>query len=299
MYSPTIFVRKNKRGEKKMGFTDFEYNGQRLSEYGCIICVINGSTGAETIDVGNKVKFNTINNQSRNNSNRFKLYQSTYEEYFTKTFEICKFDCNNQNDKYFTDDEVRRIIRWLNQKTFHKFKMIYSDGQYSNIYYNGSFNVQLIVLGEKVIGMSLSFESDSPYGYYEPISYYMDFSNTSNEYVVYDSSDESGYIYPKDVKFEILENGNLTVCNSLDDSKVVINNCTTGEVITFNADTKTIYSNKRDSTIQNYFNYNFLKVVNKSDEFNSEEDYAKNVYTANLKCIISFSYSPIAKIGVI
>ena len=101
------------------------------------------------------------------------------------------------------------------------------------------------------------------------------------------------------LKFEILENGNLTVCNSLDDSKVVINNCTTGEVITFNADTKTIYSNKRDSTIQNYFNYNFLKVVNKSDEFNSEEDYSKNVYTANLKCIISFSYSPIAKIGVI
>ena len=98
---------------------------------------------------------------------------------------------------------------------------------------------------------------------------------------------------------EILENGNLTIVNSLDGSKVVVNNCTTGEVITFNADTKTIYSNKRDSTIQNYFNYNFLKVVNKSDEFNSEEDCAKNVYTTNLKCIISFSYSPIAKIGVI
>ena len=55
-----------------MNFTDFEYNGRRLSEYECMICVINGTTGAETVDVGNKIKFNTINNQSKNNSNRFK-----------------------------------------------------------------------------------------------------------------------------------------------------------------------------------------------------------------------------------
>ena len=282
-----------------MGFTDFEYNGQRLSEFGCILCTINGNTGAETVDVGNKIKFNTINNQTKNNSNRFKLYQSTYDEIFTKSFEICKNDCNDANNKYFTDDEVRKIVRWLNQKRFHKFRMIYPDGQYSNIYYNGSFNVQLIVLGERVIGMSLSFECDSSYGFYEPITYYMDFSDTNNEFVVYDQSDEAGHIYPKDVRIEILEDGNLTISNSLDDDKVIINNCINGEIITFNICTKSISSNKRDSTIQNYFNYNFLKVVNKSDEFTSEEDYARNVYSTNLKCIISFSYSPIAKIGVI
>lgn len=282
-----------------MNFTDFEYNGQRLSEFGCMVCVINGSTGADTVDVGNKIKFNTINNQSKNNANRFMLYQSTYEDPFAKSFEICKNVCNDANDKYFSDDEVRRIVRWLNQKKFHKFKMIYSDGQYSNIYYNGSFNVQLIVLGEQVIGMELSFESSSPYGLYEPLSYYMDFSDTNNKFVVYDQSDESGYIYPEDVKIEILENGNLTIYNSLDDDKVVINGCTSGEIITFDIPTKSIMSNRRDSTIQNYFNYNFLKVVNKNGDFTSEEDYAKNVYTTNLKCIISFSYSPIAKIGVI
>ena len=281
-----------------MNFTDFEYNGRRLSEYECMICVINGTTGAETVDVGNKIKFNTINNQSKNNSNRFKLYQSSYDEVFTKPFEICKNGCDD-NNKYFTDDEVRRIIRWLNQKSFHKFKMIYSDGQYHNIYYNGSFNVQLIVLGERVIGMSLSFESSSPYGFYEPSSYYMDFSDTNNKFTIYDQSDEAGYIYPEDVKIEILEDGNLTINNSLDEDKVVINNCIKGEIITFHIPTKSISSNKRDSTIQNYFNYNFLKVVNKSDEFTSEEDYAENVYTTNLKCNISFSYSPVAKIGVI
>ena len=38
---------------------------------------------------------------------------------------------------------------------------------------------------------------------------------------------------------------------------------------------------------------------NKNDEFYSEEEYAKNVYATNLKCNISLSYSPIAKIGVI
>ena len=103
-----------------MNLTDFEYNGQRLSEFGCMVCVINGSTSADTVDVGNKIKFNTINNQGKNNANRFTLYQSTYEDPFTKTIEICKNTCNDVDDKYLSDEEVRRIVRWLNQKSFHK-----------------------------------------------------------------------------------------------------------------------------------------------------------------------------------
>ena len=281
-----------------MNFTDFEYNGRRLSEFGCIICCINSGGGLETKDIGNKITFNKLNFKGKNNAQRFKLADTTYEEAFTTTFEIAKYNCNNVNDNYMSDEEARTLVKWLNQKTFHKFKMIYTDGQFSNIYYNGSFNIQMIVLGEKILGLSLTFESESPYGFYEPIIYNMDFSGDNKEFCIYDSSDESGFIYPE-VKIEILEDGNLTLSNSMSEEKTVISGCTVGEIITLDGNNKLISSNKRDSTISNYFNYNFPKVINKNDEFYSEEEYAKNVYATNLKCNISLSYSPIAKIGVI
>lgn len=283
-----------------MNFTDFEYNGRKLSEFGCIVCNLDsGSGGLETKDVGNKLTFNKLTFKGKNNSQRFKLTDSNYEEPFTTTIEIMKHNCNDLEDVYMSDEEVRSLVRWLNQKTFHKFKMIYPEGQFSNIYYNGSFNVQTIVLGDKIIGLSLTFEADSSYGFYEPITYNMDFSDTTNEFIIYDSSDESGFIYPETMKIEILENGNLTIANSLSDEKTVIHNCVKGEVLTLDPNNKLIFSTKRDSTIANYFNYNFPKIINKNDEYYSEEEYAKNVFTVNLKCNISLSYSPIAKIGVI
>ena len=281
-----------------MNFTDFEYNGRRLSEFGCIICNINSGGGLETKDIGNKITFNKLNFNGKNNAKRFKLINTSYEETFTTSFEIMKYNCNNINDNYMTDDEARLLMRWLNQKTFHKFKMIYADGQFSNIYYNGSFNVQAIILGEKILGLSLTFESESPYGFYEPITYDMDFSNDDKEFCIYDSSDESGFIYPE-VKIEILENGNLTLSNSMSEEKTIINGCAVGEIIMLDGNNKLISSNKRDSTVSNYFNYDFPKVINKNDELYSEGEFAKNVYTASLKCNISLSYSPIAKIGVI
>lgn len=208
---------------------------------------------------------------------------------------------------YFTDEETIKIVRWLNQKKYHKFKMIDSDGQFPNIYYNGSFNVRLLTLANRVIGMSLDFTSDAPFGRYEPISHFMDFSvelpissgNVLGEYILYDQSDEAGYIYPDNLEIEVLENGDLTIHNTLDDEDVIIRNCTSGELITLDGKNKIIQSNQPHPTLYNDFNYHFFRIINNYGECDENDTYSQNIYTVSMKCRISFSYSPIAKIGVI
>lgn len=296
-----------------MNYVDFEYNGRRLSEYGCMVCSMLSSDDKEEKDIGNQIKFNTINYNNENNSNKFRLLSSGYENAYSTHLEICKSVCNENGQTFFTDDEAVKIIRWLNQKKFHKFRMIYEDGQFPNIYYNGSFNVKPIVLSGKIIGMSLDFTSDAPFGYYEPIQHDMDFSEElpsfvndtdtkcpmTGEYILYDQSDEAGYIYPDCVEIEILEDGNLMIHNSMDDEDVVINNCVSGETITLNCKYRIIKSDSEHPGLYNDFNYHFLRIINNYDESDENDSFSKNIFTVSLKCRISFSYSPIAKIGVI
>lgn len=294
-----------------MNCIDFEYNGHKLSEFGCIVCRILTNANAEAKDIGNQIKFNIVNSRNENSSHKFQLLNSEYENVYSMSLEIGKSVSKNQKNMYFTDDEAIRMVRWLNQKKFHKLRMLDEDGQYPIVYYNGSFNVRPITLSNKTIGMSLDFMSDSPFGYYEPISHSMDFSvvfssdstlppgSRLGEYILYDHSDEAGYIYPENVEIEILENGNLAIHNSLDDEDVIVNNCVSGEILTLNGKYKILTSNMGHPNLYNDFNYHFLKVINTYDECDENDSYSKNIFTVSLKCRISFSYSPIAKIGVI
>lgn len=298
-YTVILCVYKNKKGGGLMFFSDFEYNNQRLSDYGCMVCNITSNSGIETKNIGNKITFNTVDFQGNNNTGKFRLLNTSYEERFSTNFEICKYDCNNLDNRYFSDEETTKIVRWLNQKKFHKFRMIYSDSQYPMVYYNGSFNVELLTLNENVIGMLLNFESDAPFGYYEQTEFHMDFSDTDNEFVLYDISDETGYLYPDGLTIRILEDGDLTVCNSLDKYDVVVNSCKSGELITLDGRHKIIHSNMVHENLHNDFNYNFLKVINNSDGNTDEDGGRKNIYKTTLKCKINLSYSPIAKVGVV
>ena len=43
--------------------TDFEYDGQYLSDYGFIICDFNYSKGSVTVDTGSKLSFEKVNSE--------------------------------------------------------------------------------------------------------------------------------------------------------------------------------------------------------------------------------------------
>ena len=288
-----------------MSFTDFEFNGQKLSDFGCIVCTFSGGGSTQTISIGSNLSLNTINRSGLNN---FEILSTKYDEPFSFKIQICKNECGYfiNERRFITENEVSKIMRWLNKKSYRKFKMIYSDGKCSNMYYKGTFpSIQMITLGENIIGLELSFQANAPFGYYEPLDFDMDFSDINNEFTIYDSSDEIGYIYPHILQVTVLEDGDLEIKNSQDKETVIIKNCIEGEIITLDGKNKIITSNKTHSTLYNDFNYNFVKIINKcgdSDDYyevDNEDDQVENVFSTTLPCMIHLSYSPICKMGVI
>ena len=58
----SLFYVKQKytKGGYIMSFTDFEYNGQRLSDFGCMVCEFD-TPGLKTVSMGSELTLNTIN----------------------------------------------------------------------------------------------------------------------------------------------------------------------------------------------------------------------------------------------
>lgn len=287
-----------------MSFTDFEYNGQRASDFGCMVCEFNG-VGLETVSIGSNLVLNTVN---KSMVNRFDIMSTKYDEPFTKTFKICKHTCDNYNlgTQEFEEELIARIVRWLNKKHYRKFKMLYSDGKCSDMYYKGTFPViQAITLGERIVGLELTFKANASFGYYEPLEFYMEFPDTETEFCIYDTSDEEGFIYPSKVEITVLEDGDLEIYNSQETKYTIIKNCIAGETITFDDVTKNPFSDVAHPRLYNDFNYTFIRIMNKSGEcddyygVNNEEDDRENIFTVSLPCNIYLKYSPICKMGVI
>lgn len=284
-----------------MGYTDFEYNGLRLSDFGCMVCSFD-NPGLETSSVGSKITLNTIQSKT----NKFHLSSIKYEEVYSEPFQICKYRCHEPNEDSFSKEELSKIISWLNKKTYNKFKPIYPDGEYSPIYYMGTFNIQKITLAGEVIGLELTFIADAPWGYYEPLEYIMDFSDPSTEFIIHDISDEVGYIYPSLLEIECLSGTEsnpvtLRISNSQENKVVEIKGCKKGEVIALEGEYKKISTNVSHPILYNDFNYNFVKVIRKENWENGYEDENSNIniYTVNEPCIIHLIYSPICKLGVL
>ena len=81
-------------------FTNFEFAGEKLSDYKMMVCKFDGSGGLETVSSGADVTFQQIR---PGGSNRFLLYASTYESALSATFQICKnpFLQKNRRNLFF------------------------------------------------------------------------------------------------------------------------------------------------------------------------------------------------------
>lgn len=278
---------------------DFEYDNQRLSDYNCIVCHILEGGDASAISIGSQLTFNTLPIISQN---KFKLMSTQYDEAYTVTLEICKYNCKDPDDNTFTQEEISYIMRWLNKRTFKKFKVVYEDGEMSNVYYNASFNVNPITYYGDVIGFQLTLQTDAPFGYYDEIEYTMDFTADKLKHSYYDVSDEIGYIYPASMTIELLETGNFEMTNSQETERTTaIKNCVAGEIITL-IENKTISSSETHNKLYNDFNYIFPRICNKNEDiygYGYADDNMENTFTVNMPCKITFKYSPICKMGIV
>lgn len=271
-----------------MQMIDFEYNGEKLSERNLMLCNFDGAN--EEVEVANVISINKIRTP---NSNKYMSVGYSYDEALTIEFSICKNLCNSNDEIVISDTELNGIMRWLNRKRLCKFKPIYDDNSFHNVYFNGTFNIQPIKMGCNIVGINLTFTTDAPFGFVEPLTYSYTFDDENNELIIDDTSDEVGHLYCN-VTIKCLEAGDLQINNSLDiNNIVIIKNCSVNETITLHGEQKIIETdNVSHKKIYNDFNYNFLRINNTYED-------VRNKFTSNLNCEITIKYSPIMKVGLV
>lgn len=260
---------------------DFEYDNLRLSDKGFIICKFD-SSGSETITNGSNITFNTI---STMNGARHELTSTEYGDYLTTTIQICKHPCNSDYEE-ISINELRDIMRWLNRKGFHKFKLL--DVDYLEFYFEASFNVSRIEINGKVYGLELEMITNRPFALHDPIVEDISIKEKNGSKNIGSQSDEEGYIYPE-MEITLHSDGDLEIYNEADRRTMRIVNCKSDEVIKVNY--PMIESSLDTHKIQNDFNWIFFRINN---VFNNRV----NTIVASIPCDIKIKYSPIVKMGI-
>lgn len=271
-----------------MYIMDFEFADKRLSEFGCIIGVLKGSTDTNEIDVGCNITFNKIKN---NHTSKYDIASSSYEEVYTTTIEIFKNFCESGQD-CFTTLEAEKMIKWLNRRTYHKFKMYGSIFSDVDICYFGTFtSVKQIMLGNRIIGLSAVFEANTPYALGEEVT--VDFDLSADEkFELFPEGDEYGIVYPA-VKIKCLSDGDLKLYNETTDNYIYVSGCTKDETLTVLGEYEIILSDKREQKdISNCFNYEYFEML-------IDDEKVSNHYYSTIPCELSISYRPIRKVAVI
>lgn len=262
---------------------DFEYDGRYLSDYNFIICNF-GDKGIENISGGSNITFNKV---MREQGKIYGLSSTQYSECLECTFQICKDPCI-YNDYVIDNEEYREIMRWLNRREFLPFKPFNSGtGGYEGIWFNGSFNINKLVMDGKTYGLELTLITDKPFGYGKEIVRTLNFSAADQVKTFADTSDEIGVAYP-DMKIKCMANGDLTIRNITYPCAAVIKNCSRGEVIDIMGSTKIISSSLDSHDIADDFNYEFFKIEN---QFRQRD----NKIAVSIPCEIRISYYPIIK----
>lgn len=270
-----------------MNALDFEYDGLKLSEFGCTICTFDHSDNENTT-MGSVITFNTTYVLG---NNKFILNNIAYETCIEAEFEICKNPCNISDDSEmrFSVDDQRRIMRWLNRGEFLKFKII--DNEYENIYYEGSFyNIEKVEVGGNVIGFHLYLMTNSPFAFRNPEIFKFNIAAEDDFYTISDISDKIGYTYA-DLEITCKQEGTLRITNSIDNVTTEIKNCKIGEVITIENMIIESSLNSHKSTIMNDFNFKFVKISNSFSE-------RTNRLTFSLPCSVVLKYTPTMKVGI-
>lgn len=283
--------------------TDFEYDGQYLSDFGFIICQFDASNGTNIVSSGSTITFNTV---SQHRGAYFGLAGTKYEECIQTTFDICK-NPDIHKDMRITTEEYRNLARWLNRKEFLQLNFIDDvdyDTYYEPYYYDASFNIDKIKLHEVLYGMRLTMQTNRPFAYGKTItkildatdeSIYNKFYSTQNpNYKIEDKSDEIGYIYPK-ITITVTKDCNIRIYNYSTVDTMIINNCKKNEVIT--VDYPTITSEVPEEMedfvhdLANDFNFGFIRIGNK---------YNNRTNRLGIwgYCTVKFEYNPIVKVGV-
>lgn len=270
---------------------DFEFNGELLSEHGCALGYTDSSSSSST---EGGVSLTTVKNNDID-----MLISRQYQNTLTKTFDIIKMSCISGGYDYFTDYDREYLLVWLSQPGFHEFRPIYDNSDIVDVLFFGMFtNITEIALCDKIIGYTVTFTTNAPYGFGYPVEGSVTLNSSNNNFEILNDSQEIGNLYFDEFKVKCGANGELILTNNQDEStrRTRITNCKANEVIDFDCKNKLITSSLSHDKLYNDYNYKWPRLY---------RDYlvTHNKFTLDTSkmasATITYKYYPIRKVGQI
>lgn len=259
---------------------DFVFDKVALSDLG-YIAVFQSS---EEQVVVSEMSLNTVKG-ARSDKSHATSY--TYPNNYSDTFMILKNPCEYNDDEMdLTNKEISELIKWLCRKEYKWFRFVDDDDD-DEIWYEVKFDAKKEYAGERVIGLSLTVEANTPYGFTKEKTR----KYTASPMKIKVHSDEEGYIYPT-VRITLRQGGNLVLTNTFENRSTTLKNCVNNEtIVLYGDDLQQIVSSNPNHDYVTEFNYKFPRLCNKYNEY-------LNTFTSNLPCDISFTYREIRKVGM-
>lgn len=265
---------------------DFEYDGKLLSDFGMMVCTFTEGGSANTTEKGSEIEFNLV---PSGYGKRFYAAGLQYSSYLSTTFQICKRpDCFPEDQMEITSSEFRELSRWLNRKEFLWFRSFdWQEPEKEKPWFRASFNLSRIETGRMTVGVELNMTTDAPFGYGEEEEIVLDFSNSSLTAVFSDLNDEIGDTCPW-MEVTCKSAGTLTIADDITGCECSVENCVSGEVLTFSGESMIIESTNTNHDLANDFNYDFFRFANTIDN-------RENLITVSMPCTVKIKYRPIRK----
>ncbi len=255
----------------------FEFNGLLASNLNLYIMNFDGNTDG-AIDTGGEVTFNTSKPGS---SDMWYMHSSTVENPLTFTFQIGKYDCDNDIEETISREEYAFIMSWLQRRDGYKWLRFIQDG-YTDTYFNCQLNVKPIEWGGKKVGLEVTGLCNAPYGF-SPEQTYTATLLPSVAFSLYNDSDKEGELLFDKVVIKPTANCDIEIINDLDsqycpdkDYSTIIKNCSSAETITI--ENRQIYSTVDSHDLGNDFNFLYPRLIYMYD-YNNLIPYRRNTYT--------------------
>lgn len=143
--------------------TDFIFDSQRLSDFGCMICSFDGDFQTAS---GGEIEYNVVKAPNRD---KFSFYGAEFNTVLTWNYSICKNTCSNNDNMYFDQYEESMLAKWLIKTDGYRYFQFDQEG-YEDIFYNVYINMLPHQVAGRTVGYDLTVTSDCGYGYSDEIT---------------------------------------------------------------------------------------------------------------------------------
>jgi len=258
--------------------TDFLFDTNKLSDFGCMICSFDGENQTAT---GGEIEFNVVKSP---NKDRYNFYGSQFTNVLVWNFSICKNNCIDDNT-YFDQYEESRLAEWLLKTDGYRWLQFDQEG-WEDICYNVHIDMLPHQVGGRTVGFDLTVTSDCGYGFSQEMRKKF-VLNSSTPYNLFVTNDINMVSYPC---LSITGSGDFYISNDSDSMQNASNDCASE----FTNIDGTIYVDSENDVIldiqtPNDFNWYFMRLVNGNNKITTNS-------TSNLQ--IEMTYREIRRVIV-